>query len=291
MLCVLAAQGASGFFYWSSLSALPGGETLSKGDVEMINVRITVLVMVVFSLATGVAKADLMGYIATSTSNSVVYKINIDTGESTAYGPSGISPIRALEYVNGVLYATSVGTGNGLWTIDTSTGIGSFVGNTGIHIDDLAAAPDGSLFGNISGSSTGDELVTIDPNTGGTTLVGSMFPYISMSAFAISSDGTAVGWDSGAKWLFDIDLSDASTTSIGLLDDSSFLAFDYDTSGTLYGWTSRTVRSIDTVNLTSTSVQSFSFTGSGFTLIPIPEPTTVTLALAALCLVVGRRRA
>ena len=183
----------------------------------------------------GTVRADLLGYVATNTSNSVVYLTNFDTGEQTPLGPSGVTEIRALEYAGGVLYA-GAGTGGTkvLWQVDTTTGLGTVIGNTAQLIHNLAATPDGRLYGSGHIWET-ERLLLFDTETAEASVVGSLAPYTAMAAFAIDHNGLAIGWDSGSNWLFRINLSDASTTPLGHLP-GRFNAFDFAPDGTLYAW-------------------------------------------------------
>jgi len=195
----------------------------------MKSAKMTVWVMVVVLVATGVSKADLTAYIATWSSSSVVYTTDLVTGAQTPIGgPSGVSSVRALEVspIDGTIFAT---TGPKFWSISRITGAGTLIGNMQAYIINMAFSSDGSLYG----ISDDDDLFEIDTLTGDTTLIGSLSPYISANAFAIDSYGKGIAWDSGANWLFEIDLSDASTTSLGYLE-VNFDAFDYGPDGVLY---------------------------------------------------------
>ncbi|HDY87049.1 MAG TPA: DUF4394 domain-containing protein, partial [bacterium] len=201
----------------------------------MINSRITIWVMVVVLVANSLSKADLIGYTANETGNSIVYLTDFDTGEQTVIGmPSGIDTITALEVspVNGRLYAINLH--ENLYEINISTGVGTLLGNlnalgSGLH--SLMFAPNGTLYGLSNWNDNG--LFEINTSTAETTLIGSLNPFISVTALAIDNGGRAIGYDSGADWLFEIDLTDGSTTSLGQLD-GDFFAFDYGPDGTLY---------------------------------------------------------
>jgi hypothetical protein len=62
-------------------------------------------------------------------SGSMLYLLNTTTGASTLIGNTGVSEIGAMVWINGVLYAGSIGD-NALWTINTTTGVGTFLTNT-----------------------------------------------------------------------------------------------------------------------------------------------------------------
>ena len=246
----------------------------------MRNRSVTIWVMVVVLVSTGVSKADLVGYMATYTDNSVVYFTNFDTGEQTPLGPSGISQLSAFDIspVDGYIYGIDIdfsASQPDFYRIATDNGVGTL-----IKIDilqpniwgaqrNLTFSSDGTLYGIV-----GSDFFTINTLTGDTSVIGALNPYIDTHAFAINSAGKGIGWDSGANWLFEIDLTDGSTTSLGYLD-GGFDAFDFGPDGVLYAWDSNKLYSIDTANLTATHLRTFGQTGYAFAV--VPEPTTLLL--------------
>ena len=255
-------------------------------EKKMKTARMAVIIVILFAV-TGVLKADLTGYTASSTSNSVVYLTNFDTGEQTTLGlPSGIDRIKALEVspVDGELYA--IGGGNKvsgyfsreLYRIDRATGVGQFVGTMNSkYFQDLSFAPTGQLYG-VAGNDIyfGDTLYNINLTNGAATSVGSLSPFTATLALAIDNTGKGIGWDSGAKWLYKINITDGSTTSLGQLA-GNFDAFDYSPDGTLYGWAGNALYSINTETVTSTYLRNFSISGRSITM--VPEPSTLALWL------------
>ena len=101
------------------------------------------------------------------------YRLDPATGTATLIGPIGYARVGAMDFApNGTLYAIaqvgSVSEGGltvDLITINTATGAGTLVGNTGISANvfqDIAFRPsDGKLFAYNSG-----DLYTINPSTG-----------------------------------------------------------------------------------------------------------------------------
>jgi len=196
----------------------------------MMNRKSTIVWVLVLVLATaGVAQADLMGYVA---GDSQVISVNFTTLESVNLGPSGAQGFRSLDLLpsNNDLYVTT--SGGGIYEVDTVSGLANEVVNTGnTGLDNISFNASGQLFaaGNLVGG-----LASINLNTGVlTTINTSPWFYTSVSAFAIDSTNTAIAWDSSAQWLFEVDMSDGNTTSLGFLS-GSFEAFDFGPDGTLY---------------------------------------------------------
>jgi len=246
----------------------------------MRSARMTIWVIVVVLVATGVSKADLVGYTATNTSNSVVYLTNFDTGEQTPLGPSGISHLSAFDIspVDGYIYGIDIdfsASEPDFYRISTDNGVGTLIKSNALDPTiwgakrNLAFSSDGILYGIV-----GSDFFTINTLTGDTSIIGSLNPYIDTHAFAIDSEGKGVSWDSGANWLFEIDLTDGTTTSLGYLD-ADFDAFDYGPDGILYGWAGNQLFSIDVDTVSSTYLRSFSISGDSLTV--VPEPATLLL--------------
>jgi hypothetical protein len=128
--------------------------------------------------------------------NSVysLYSINPITAASTFIGNLERT-INGLEFrANGVLYGSG---NNGLYTINTVTGLASLVGVNGGYFSagDLAFAPDDSLFM----TTTTNELVKVNPATGGATLVGAMgysdvfgIDFIGSTLYGITAGGQLI---------------------------------------------------------------------------------------------------
>jgi hypothetical protein len=229
--------------------------------------NVTIWAMVVVLLATGISRADLVGYVATW---SEVYLTDF-SGTNTSLGQSGIVDIRAIDIspIDGILYAAD--DSGQLWTVDTATGVGSLIGNMGRRIDSMSFAPDGTLYAIHNGTS----LRSINTSTAVATAVGSTWSYNSI-AVAINNNNTAIAWDHTTQYLFEIDLSNGSTTSLGYLEGSDFDAFDYGPDGVLYAYDEDDSKlySVDVDNLT------FAYEGSsvyGRSMATIPEPATLLL--------------
>lgn len=269
----------------------------------MRNVSMIIWAMVVVLVAGGTSRADLIGYVACYYDSDLVYFTNFGTGEQTALGHSGMySAVRALEIspIDGRLFA--IGSDD-LWTIDTTTGAGSKIGSVGTNlIHNLAFAPNGTLYGIAAASELGvneSKLMTIDTGTGATTVIGSTLPYERIMAFAIDEGGRGIGlgWNAGGASLFQIDLTDGSTDSIGQFPSPfGFSSFDYGPDGILYGWSASGMGGeyydyfyrIDVENLQRTHLRTFRNGLSEFAIIPEPA-TLLLLGLGALVLRRSRR--
>lgn len=259
-----------------------------------------VLVLVV----AGSSRADLVGYVVRTIENDQVYFTNFDTGEQTLLGRHRLPEVEALEFspIDGRLYATGA---DSLWTIDTTSGAGSKIGSVGTTLmHNLAFAPGGTLYG-IAALEAGEPgeneswLMTIDTGTGGTTVIGSRLPYERVWGFAIDETGRAVatGENVGSprppSWLFEIDLTDGSTSPLG--EFPAFRDLDYGPNGILYAWADSGMGgeyldyfySIDVENLEFTHLRTFRLGQSQFAI--IPEPATL-LMLGMGAVVLRRKR-
>lgn len=227
----------------------------------------TIWLMVVV-LISGNTLAALEGYTVSGGTNSVVYYTNFDSGVQTPLGgPTGIYNIVALEYssVDHVLYA---GSRNDLYSIDTTSGLALLVMEdiTDSYIYAMDSDPDGALYV----ITESDELYKIDPVTLTVTFIEFLNPYIDTRAFSISPEGKAIAYDNGSLWLYEINLVDGSTTSIGALA-GDFFEFDYAPDGELYGWRSTQFYRIDVENLQVTNLIGFSINCNSFTFVPLPD--------------------
>ncbi len=252
--------------------------------LEDRNMKPVILVLTAASLTlfmAGHAQADITGYVG---HYQEVYLTDF-TSTTTLLGLSGIADIRALdtEPASGILYAAD--DDGQLWTVDTGTGVGTLIGNMGRRIDSISFAPDGTLYALYEEAL----LRRIDTSTAVATTIGSRWPY-HITAFAVDSNGSAIGWDHDTSSLIAIDLTDGSTTSLGALS-GHFDAFDYGPDGRLYGYRAElgTLYSVDIDSLTFT-YEGSSVLGRAMAVVPVPIPSAVLLGTVGLAYAAWRLR-
>lgn len=111
-----------------------------------------------------------------------------------------------------------VGPGN-LYTINTSTGVGTLIGNTGFFFDSIAFAPNGTLYlaaeqlGMMGPDPTTNQLDTINPATA--MVLTSVSTTDFFGALGIRSDGTIFGGNGDQADLFTINPTTGAETLIG----------------------------------------------------------------------------
>jgi hypothetical protein len=207
------------------------------------------LLAVLLSLSPLAAGAQTLGYAA---GYDTLYKINLQTAQAEVVGRMEIgagsalaaSDVEGLAFArDGGLYAVADATpGGGLFRIDRTTGIATFVGNLGLqgqgappndNLDvGLAVGCDGRMW---LSSDTAQKLWEVTPATAATRLVGTIGKKI--SGLAARADGLyGIGVDTDAG-LYRIDTETARPTLIGSFGSSTPLpdaGLDFDADGTLW---------------------------------------------------------
>ena len=115
--------------------------------------------------------------------------------------------------------AVTVGVGDqNLYSLDLGTGVATLIGATGADdIRAIAFAPDGTLYGvdEHFGAGNVDELVTIDPSTGASTVVGLLGFDVQNTGLTFGVDGRMWLSDSQNPRLFEVDPATGAATLVG----------------------------------------------------------------------------
>ncbi len=141
---------------------------------------------------------------------SNLYTINSSTGSATLVGALGSGSFNALVFDSaGVLY--SAGASTSLYTVNTSTGAATSLPNSMGYTSsgDLEFDSGGNLY--LSGNSSPDVLVGVNPLNGQGTLIGSTGIY---SLYGLAYDGGTMFGFAGQD-LYSINLSTGTGTNLG----------------------------------------------------------------------------
>lgn len=115
-------------------------------DVQGI-LRKTLFVVVLTLAAGSFGYGNLVGYQASSLTNSTLWSVDLETCEQTGIGVTGVTSVRALDIspVDGELYGLSY---HNLYKFDTQSGLGTLLAENILPsgAKAMAFAPDGSLY-------------------------------------------------------------------------------------------------------------------------------------------------
>jgi hypothetical protein len=184
----------------------------------------------------GRAEAGLLFAVSGSGgSPSNLYTVDTTTGAATLVGATGFSHVTALSFdpTTGSLYghvSDIFNTGTQLIAINAATGAGSAIGSTGQQIPDMAFDSSGQLYAwSEFGSSSFDNLFTIDKATGAATLVGASGIGTFNTGLAFDNMGTLYVKPSGV--LYTVDKTTGAATFVEALGTplNNALAFDPNT--------------------------------------------------------------
>lgn len=235
---------------------------------------ILVLLTAVLLMETGISRADLTGYVGTGAGN--IYYTDFENGQQIESYHGSLGDVDSLELDGDIIYAAGI---HRFYKIEIETGDEIFWESVGDNLKSLALAPDGTLYGVQQNS-----LVIVDKENAEITVIGYIIPNI--SALAIDQSGRAIGCAYAAtEPLVEVNLSNASVTTLGRLSPGGYDAFDFGPDGNLYGWTGGDLYLIDIDALTSNHVGSYHYTHRGDGFVMIPEPATfLLLGLGAVML-------
>ena len=174
-------------------------------------------------LAVNPSSQELIGII-TATANTEIHSICAATGKTVLLRTLPIGATRAFAFKGDTLYAAST-TGQ-LYRIMLATGESALIGTApGIKYYGLAVHPaTGQLYASASSASgtSKDLIVTIDPASGDTTLVGTTGDNTLTPALAFSPEGVLYGIKgSSTITIITIDLKTGKGTSVGTAGVSS----------------------------------------------------------------------
>lgn len=235
------------------------------------------------------AAADSFAYMATNIGDFGT--LNLSTGVFSMQGNFG-QTLAGLATVNSTLYGISYANGGGnLYTVNPVNGSLTFVGSSGLVVDDFGSTASGALYA----VSTSSDLYSINSNTGAATLIGNIG--LNLSGFrALSNSGSALYFADGTN-IYTLNTTTGAATLLGSTGGAGIGAMTF-LNGTLYGGADTPDIRLDTLNPnTGAATDGPLVTGTngqfyGLAAI-IPEPATlvcVGLGGTMLVLLRGRRR-
>lgn len=194
------------------------------------------IVAVAVLLGGGLARGDML--YAVDATTQVLEAIDTDTLQLTTIGPLGIADQYgglAYDAASRTLYLLSGRGGNGLYTVNMTTGAATLVGFHGVNdLFGLAFDPrTNALYG--SQFSTGNQLYRLDAATGLATLVGSTGLPRGLGGLAYNSaTGTLVGVDNGLGSLYAVNPADGGATFLAGPGPNNDGGLAYDPTKNLY---------------------------------------------------------
>lgn len=255
--------------------------------------------MCVLTLATTSANAGTL--FALDDASDTLVSIDTNTKIFTDIGPLGTNVLAGdLAYDGSTLFALGGVGNNSLYTINTTTGAATLVGNHGVEsLSGLAFdRSTGTLYG--SGLLVGNGFYSLDLNTGTATLI-SGNPGVPISGMAYRGDtNQLVGSQTNRSGFYAIDPTTGNQTllSNGAGRINSFdLAFDgdlgvywlLDRSGNFYQY-DRSLDSRTLITRTGRRFDGLAYTGSIGSMGAIPEPATWAMMIFGFGFVGGAMR-
>jgi hypothetical protein len=210
-----------------------------------------ILLAAVLVLSAHLALGEQLLAVNSSSTDSLIYRLDAETGDPQVLGAAGFGGLNALaRHPDGTFY--SVDAAGALLTIDPDTGAGTPVttinlGGLAVNMPGLAFTPGGALYA-INNGFPEDELYVIDVGTGTGLLVGPT-GRTTLQALTFGPDGTLYGWDVStgvAGGLYTLDPVTGAATdvnpAVGADEDIQCLTFA--PNGALYG-ANREIYTID----------------------------------------------
>ncbi len=162
-------------------------------------------------------------------------KLDIPDGNITLLNADSSLFMSGGDFVDETLYMVSYPSDtSNLYTIDTTTGVHTLVGNTNVGLHGFTY----DVTNTTAYGSTPDTLYSIDLTTGSSTLIGQMRTNAMIIGIAADSNGNIFGVDLGDDSLYSINKTTGVATLVGSLGvDINYaqdICFDRD-SGKLYG--------------------------------------------------------
>jgi PEP-CTERM motif-containing protein len=236
--------------------------------ISCLRQRIALSVLLLSAFAAS-SKADDFAYVGYGGGNFGT--IDLSTGSVTLLGGLGQTPA-GLGVFSGTLYAESYNTTGTLYTVNTSNGALTAIGNSGVdYLGGFGSTLTGLYgVGYASGGSTLD-LFSINPSNGSATDLGSTG--LTLGSWRdISTNSSTLYFGNGPN-LYSLDLTNGSATLIGPYGGSAQMGSLVTIGSTLYG-ADDVSNVIDTINsATGAATGGASSGGSVWGLAPDPLPT------------------
>ena len=251
--------------------------TESRARKKSALVRLVLTAVVAAGLASiwappAEAGSATTAYSVKSDVDDQLYRVNLQTGASTAIGATGFGDLEGLALSpDGTLFAVD-DTTDVLVTINTTTGAATSVGALGIAVNDLGLTFDcaGNLFMSTDAPSP-EKLYKLNPATGAATEVGDQ----GQDVTGLTARGSTVyglGGDSTNN-LVTMNTTTGAATAVGALGASLAISdggLDFDDNGVLWGLSD--TGPTFTINTSTGAATAVSDAGGGFEGLAISVP-------------------
>jgi len=240
-----------------------------------------------------------------SASDANLYTIDPTTGATTLIGSTTV-PMADIAVLNGEMFGVSFpASGDSfLYSIDPTTGAATEIGDTGLFLNALQFAPDGTLYA--AGGSPGcgpppqaacNSFVTINTTTGLASLVGTGGYESAGDLEFVGSTLYLTSRTSTTDSLYTVTPGNGAASLVGDIGFSQVFGLAYiPETGTLYGFddVGNDVLSINPSTGAGTKVETYSSNfeiyGSATSTVPEPRETAAALGFALLAGIAIRNR-